>query len=72
MAWAVIAFEVLFPLSLCFGSTGAIVGMAVAGSFHLATAVLMGLNSFLWAFLAAFPAYYYVACFIDSHAPWLH
>lgn len=71
LAWSVIAFEVLFPLTLCFGSSGAIVGMVVAGSFHLMAAITMGLNSFVWAFFAAFPAYYYTACLIETQAPWL-
>jgi hypothetical protein len=30
--------------------------------FHLSVAVIMGFNTFLWAFLATYPAIYFVAC----------
>lgn len=55
MAWAVILFELLFPLALVSRATLA-VGLAVALSFHVANFVLFGFNRFVWVWLAAFPS----------------
>ena len=55
MSWAVIAFELAFPLTLLSRET-LIVGLAVAATFHLANAALFGLNRFFWTWLAVYPA----------------
>lgn len=54
MSWAVILFELLFPLSLLnqFALLGA---LAIATLFHLANACLFGLNRFFWIWPAAYP-----------------
>jgi hypothetical protein len=31
-----------------------------AGIFHASTAIVMGLNTFFWAFLATYPAVFFV------------
>ena len=54
-SWAVMLFEVLFPLAmldqrLLFGA------LAVAALFHLANACLFGLNRFFWIWPASYPA----------------
>jgi len=55
MSWAVMLFELAFPLTLVSqGSLAA--GLAVAAVFHLANACLFGLNRFFWTWLAAYPA----------------
>ena len=54
-AWWVMLFESFSPLALIFGRAGAAVLFVVGMSFHLGVAVVMGLWSFLWAFLACFP-----------------
>ena len=54
-SWAVIGFEVLFPLSLFCAATLQ-VALAVAAVFHLANACLFGLNRFFWIWIAAFPS----------------
>jgi hypothetical protein len=51
-----IAWESLFPLAIVAGPIPTVVALAVAGSFHVAAAFVMGLAAFLWAFGAAFPA----------------
>ena len=51
-----IAWESLFPLAIVAGPVPTIVALAIAGSFHVAAAFVMGLAAFLWAFGAAFPA----------------
>jgi hypothetical protein len=55
MSWAVMLFELAFPLTMV--SHGAlIVGLAIAAAFHLANACLFGLNRFFWTWLAVYPA----------------
>ena len=60
-AWFVIAFEVTFPLALVLGPTGVAVYAAVGALFHVSNAVLMGLNTFVWAFVATYPAVLFCA-----------
>ncbi len=55
-AWAVILLEVLFPLAL-FAPAG-VLAAALGAMFalHLAIALVMGINTYPWAFLSAYPA----------------
>ncbi|GAA6208789.1 HTTM domain-containing protein [Cognatishimia sp. WU-CL00825] len=55
MSWCVMGFEVVFPLALLhpFALT---TGMLIAGTFHLANAMLFGLNRFFWIWLCAYPS----------------
>lgn len=55
MSWAVILFELAFPVSLVSKPTLA-VGLVVAATFHLANVYLLGLNRFFWTWLAVYPA----------------
>lgn len=55
MSWAVMVFELLFPLAL-FNQTWLMVALAIAALFHFANACLFGLNRFFWIWLAAYPA----------------
>ncbi len=55
MSWAVILFELAFPLSLLSRQT-LIAGLVVAATFHLANACLFGLNRFFWTWLSVYPA----------------
>jgi hypothetical protein len=55
MSWAVMLFELAFPLSLLSKPT-LVAGLVVASAFHLANACLFGLNRFFWTWLAAYPA----------------
>lgn len=54
MSWAVILFEILFPLSL-LNHWALVAALAVATVFHLVNACLFGLNRFLWIWPAAYP-----------------
>jgi hypothetical protein len=55
MSWAVMLFELAFPLGML--SRGALIaGLAIAATFHLANACLFGLNRFFWTWLAVYPA----------------
>ncbi|RSV39703.1 hypothetical protein CA233_01800 [Sphingomonas sp. ABOLD] len=53
--WALMILEVGFPLALLAGGNFLIAVLLVFALFHLATAVFMGLNTYVWAFAAAFP-----------------
>lgn len=55
MSWAVMAFELAFPLTLLW-KPALVAGLAVAASFHLANACLFGLNRFFWTWLSTYPA----------------
>jgi len=55
MSWAVILFELAFPLTILSQPT-LIAGLVVAATFHLANACLFGLNRFFWTWLATYPA----------------
>jgi len=55
MSWAVMSFELLFPLTL-FTQPTLILGLAIAATFHFTNACLFGLNRFFWVWLAAYPS----------------
>jgi len=55
MSWAVMLFELVFPLTMLSPVT-LIVGLTIAGTFHLANACLFGLNRFFWTWLSVYPA----------------
>lgn len=54
-SWAVMLFEVLFPLSLLH-PTALALALGVATTFHVANACLFGLNRFVWFWIAAYPS----------------
>jgi hypothetical protein len=62
LGWAVIVFEVSFPLVLLTPLSIAIGILAIGVTFHLGSAAVMGLNSFVWPF----PATY--ACVLAARA----
>jgi len=53
--YALLAFECGFPIALV-DPTACRAMLAIAALFHLGNAIVFGLNRFLWAWLAAFPA----------------
>lgn len=55
MSWAVMLFELIFPL-LLLTQISLIAGLVIAASFHLANACLFGLNRFFWTWLTAYPS----------------
>lgn len=58
-AWLVIAFECLFPIVLFVDPQWTVVVFAAGILFHGFNAVFMGLNKFVIAFPATYPAVYY-------------
>lgn len=55
-SYLMLAFEVSFPLAYVAPIPYAVVALG----FHLANALAFGLNRFLWAWLAAWPAVFYL------------
>lgn len=57
--------EVAIPL-LCLMPSHAslIIALSIGFSFHLGCALLMGLNNFVWAFVATYPAIYFLHCYV--------
>lgn len=53
--WSMLAFECGFPLALADRAV-CLALLAFGAAFHLINAVVFGLNRFLWAWLAAYPA----------------
>jgi hypothetical protein len=58
-AWAVIIFECLFPVAFALGGPVWWIFLAGGVLMHLGIAAVMGLNLFLFAFLATYPAAIY-------------
>ncbi|MEU5975977.1 hypothetical protein [Streptomyces sp. NPDC047315] len=56
MAWSVIVAETAFPVVLVLPPRAARACFAAGVVFHLANGRYMGLNRFLWAFTATYPA----------------
>lgn len=61
LCWSVIIIETLFPLCLVLPEPWNWGFLVWGALFHLQCAVIMGLNSFLWAFIATYPAIIYVS-----------
>jgi hypothetical protein len=61
LAWLVIPFDCTFPIALAFGKTGSAVYAAIGIAFHISNAVIMGHNTFIWAFVATYPAILFCA-----------
>ena len=56
LCWGVCFLECAFPLALLLGAPGFIAVLGVLLLMHLSIAWLMGLNGFVWAMAATFPA----------------
>lgn len=55
LGWAVVAFECLFPLAW-LDPRVCLAWLACGVMFHAANVLVLGLNRFLWAWLAGYPA----------------
>lgn len=60
LTWSVLAAEVGLAFVLFLPAPWAWALLAWGVSFHIATALMMGLNCFVWAFLATYPAIVFV------------
>jgi hypothetical protein len=72
LAWSIILTECLFPVALFapFPVTSAIlVGGAL---FHIMSGSVMGLNTFIWSFVATYPAILWVHARIEVWPKWMY
>lgn len=58
-SWSILAFELAFPLAFASPLAASIL-LPIGAGFHLANALVFGLDRFLWAWLAAYPALLYL------------
>ena len=66
VSWMILTFECVFPLSLCKPEICAIF-IAFALVFHLGNVYAFGLNRFLFAWAAAYPALYFCSSAVWGH-----
>jgi hypothetical protein len=65
LCWSVILFECLGPFLVLSGRNGVVIFITLALAFHLGVAIVMGLNIFVWSFVAAYPAIIFMAEHLD-------
>jgi hypothetical protein len=58
-SWLVMVWEAAFPAALLLPAESAAWVLGAGVVFHLSTAVVMGLNTFFWAFVASYPALFF-------------
>lgn len=56
LAWSVMLAEVGAPLAVLLPAHGIALALVAGLAFHVANAACMGLNTFVWSFLATYPA----------------
>jgi len=56
LCWLIILTETLFPLAIATPQEVLLFTLAAFFLFHVANAYFMGLNTFVWAFAAAYPS----------------
>lgn len=59
LGWGVVAFELAFAAVLVLPVEGKWIFLGLGLAFHLANAVILGLNRFVWAWTATYPALLY-------------
>jgi hypothetical protein len=70
LCWGVIAWEMSFPVVLVAPREVGLFYFSCGALFHLSTAFAMGLNKFVWAFVALYPAALYCTTGSPPVAPW--
>ncbi len=58
-SWAIILFEVTFPAVLLLPWEGKLAMISAGFVFHIVNAAVLGLNRFIWAWAATYPALLY-------------
>ena len=60
LTWTTLLMECTFPIVLVSGPAVASVYLLLGISFHLAISYFLGLNTFVWAWVATYPAILHV------------
>lgn len=69
-AWGVMLIEALFPLALLAPLPWLLTALSVLFAFHVATAVVMRLNLFPFAFVSAYPAAILISRVVRASLGW--
>jgi hypothetical protein len=59
VSWSIILFETTLPNVAFFSPTTTLLFLSRGILFHLSAAFLMGLNGFLWSFVAMYPGIFF-------------
>jgi hypothetical protein len=70
LCWTIILTEMLFPLVFLLPWNLAVVCLACFALFHFCNAYFMGLNAFVWSFLATYPSVMLMNSTIRSGLGW--
>jgi hypothetical protein len=68
LSWALIAWECLFPLVLLAPPRAVALLIGIGILFHVAAALIMGLNTFLWSFTGTYPCIVFVNSLLHSRS----
>jgi hypothetical protein len=66
LCWCVISWELTFPVILFVPGPVVLAFLLLGVMFHIACAVLMGLNRFVWAFCGCYPAVWSTAMWLNG------
>jgi hypothetical protein len=55
LCWSVMLTEIAIPFGLLLGRRGALAALTLGALLHVSIALIMGLNDFVWSFVAAYP-----------------
>jgi len=67
-SWCVILLELIFPFTM-ITQTSLIIGLSLAALFHVANGCLLGLNRFVWTWIAAYPSILWLQDRLFTGAP---
>jgi hypothetical protein len=67
LCWGTISLETAFVVAPMLPQQALLVLVAVAAMFHVAVAIAMGLNGFVWSFVATYPAIFYLNQVVTEH-----
>ena len=67
----VMTYQASFPLVIILPPEGVYFYLALGFLFHLSIAIVMGLNTFLWSFLACYPILLIGLDLLHRYYPWL-
>lgn len=70
LTWGAVIMESAFTFALIAGYPGCLIFIAWGLAFHLMNATVMGLNSFLWSFVATYPAVIYCSMTVAGVFHW--
>jgi hypothetical protein len=66
VTWGIILFECSIIIALFLPINYLLCYLLLGILFHLSNAIIMGLNTFTWAFVGTYPAYLWLSCTINN------